>query len=231
MKRLVRRAAAGVAALALLAGTGCTVGTPDPSEPTPTSSAQAGVPSATTSPDRTDGQGDGPDPDELSAAIFDTAAERPQPIGSQTVQLGVANQPGVTTPVTFDVLWVRRTSDATLVRYQMSAPEPGLDMASTALGDGTNTEFFFRTALEDPAAGQRYLPLSYRWDAFDLTEIPDQTVNGCLCGYAGGRFLLSPEPMAMDVLYPPLPEGVTTVTFTAPGGLAIPDLAVAGAVR
>jgi outer membrane protein OmpA-like peptidoglycan-associated protein len=125
---------------------------------------------------------------------------------------------------------VRRTSGATLVRFQMSAPETVTDMSSQALGDSTNTEFFYRTALEDPAAGQRYLPLSYRWDSFDLTEIPDQPVNACLCGYAGGLFVLSPEPMVMDVLYPPLPDAVTSVTFTAPGGLSIPDLPVADAV-
>ena len=119
---------------------------------------------------------DGPGTEELSGLIFDAAAETEAPLASQTVELGVANQNGVTAPVTFDVLSVRRTSDATLVRFQMSTSEAELDMSSTALGDGSNTEFFFRTALEDPAAGTRYLPLSYRWDAFDVTEIADRPV-------------------------------------------------------
>ena len=231
MNRLVRAGASGLAVLALLAGSGCTVGTAEPGEAATPSRKAAGS-TAASSPDEADeqaGQDDGPDPEELSAAIFDAADERPSPIGTQTVELPIAYRPGVTAPVTFDVLSVRRTSGATLVRFQMSAPETVTDMSSQALGDSTNTEFFYRTALEDPAAGQRYLPLSYRWDSFDLTEIPDQPVNACLCGYAGGLFVLSPEPMVMDVLYPPLPDAVSSVSFTAPGGLSIPDLPVSGA--
>jgi hypothetical protein len=232
VNRLVRAGASGLAVLALLAGSGCTVGTAEPSGQPASPSSEAGGSPSSGSTDEADGpagQDDGPDPEELSAAIFDAADDRPPPIGTQTVELPVAYRPGVTTPVTVDVLSLRRTSDATLVRFQMSAPETVTDMSSQALGDSTNTEFFYRTALEDPAAGQRYLPLSYRWDSFDLTEIPDQPVNACLCGYAGGLFVLSPEPMVMDVLYPPLPDAVSSVSFTAPGGLSIPDLPVADA--
>ena len=228
MRPLVRAAVAGLAALAVLTGAGCTLSADDPGQdPTPAPATQAG-PDPSPRPTATDEPADGPGTEELSELIFDAAAETEAPLASQTVELGVANQNGVTAPVTFDVLSVRRTSDATLVRFQMSTSEAELDMSSTALGDGSNTEFFFRTALEDPAAGTRYLPLSYRWDAFDVTEIADRPVNGCLCGYAGGRFLLSPEPLVMDVLYPPLPPEVTTVTFAAPGGLSIPGLTVTG---
>ena len=219
---VVRRA---LVCLVVVAVSGCTVGGADP-EGTPT-------PPGTSSPAEADGaeptgsEAVGPDAADLSAEIFAAAEQQPDPLAGQTLEVPRLNGGGETGPVTVEVLAVDRRPHSTLVTVTMTTTEETFQPASDALGDRLNAEFFFRIALEDPAAGVRYLPLSYRWDSFDATAIPDQPVNGCLCAYAGGNFTLSPEPLVMDVLYPPLPPEVTSVTMTAPDGLAIPDLPVA----
>ena len=211
--------------LAVVALTGCTAGDADPegNPPSQGSSSPAGTDGA--EPSNTKAQG--PDAADLSAEIFAAAEQRPDPLAGQTLEVPRLNVGGETGPVTVEVLAVDRRPHSTLVTVTMTTTEETFQPASDALGDRLNAEFFFRIALEDPAAGVRYLPLSYRWDSFDVTAIPDQPVNGCLCAYAGGNFTLSPEPLVMDVLYPPLPPEVTTVTMTAPDGLAIPNLPVA----
>jgi hypothetical protein len=229
-RRLDRAAAAVLVGLAVLAGTGCTVGAEDPGATDVTAGSTGSAPTGAAAPRPSATERDRPGTAELSEQIFAAAQTDPEPVGSQTLQLPVENTQGtVTAPVTVDVLQVRRARDSTLVTWQISTTEDTLRMDTDALGSRVNAEFFEDVTLEDPAGGVRYRALSYRWGDFALTEIPATPVNACLCAYRASGFLIGPDPIVMDSLYPPLPAGTTTVTLAAPDGLSIPALPVSDA--
>lgn len=126
------------------------------------------------------------------------------------------------------MLAVQRTDDATLLTIQTSSPQAGVRLGPRAFNDlpVASLEFFDRFALEDTSNGIRNRPLS--WLRPDETNLDpaDGPPNSCICPYRGSSFTLSPEPPVFETLYGPLPEDGATVTLTAPGGLAIPDLTV-----
>lgn len=222
-----RRLAVPVAAagLALLLG-GCTL---SGGQSEPTGSPEAGGSSGTTT-DSTPTESEtpsGPTPEELSAELLEqAAAATPAPLGSQTVQVDAVGG-AATVPVTIDVLAVQRTRDATKVTMQMSSPEVVEGLRNTALSTVglENTTFFDRFALQDTPNGVNYFALS--WLRPDLDdEDPQGPPNSCICPYRGAALVLSPEPIVMDALFGPLPEGVDTIAFIGPDEVLIPDLPV-----
>lgn len=216
-----------VAAAALALG-GCTVSGAD--EPGPSGDAAPATSGPTEEQEPTEDESPvGPSPEELSEQVLEVAsAPVGEPIAGQTVTIDEAPNPGTSAEVTVDILSVERTADATLVRLQLSSPTPGVQLGRQVFNDvgSANLEFFNRFALEDTTNGTRYLPLSWRRAATNDLEPADAPLNSCICPYRGNNLTLGPEPIVMDSLYGPLPDGVTAVTFTAPGGVAIPDVPV-----
>lgn len=213
-------------AVALLVG-GCTLSGSDP-EPTPATDAAGSSPSVepSTRPSPQDAP-DGPTPEEISADLLALAAAAPPaPVASQTLEIEVSG--GEAAQVTVDVLELRRTRDATLLRFQLSSAEPvGLPEYGTFSDRGSpNREFLDRLNLLDAASGVRHYPLSWLRAGTDDPAPPDGPPNSCVCPNLGQSFQLSPTPMAVDVLYGPLPDDVTTVALEAPGELSIPALPV-----
>ncbi|WP_380164465.1 hypothetical protein [Jannaschia sp. R86511] len=152
------------AALALtLTGTlvvgGCTL---SGSEPTPATNAAAAPSTGSTAPPSPSQTPDGPTPEQMSADLIAlAAADLPAPLGSQTVRIEVSGGPAA--DVTVDVLELRRTRDATLLRLQMSTAEPvGLPEYGTFSDRGSpNREFLDRLNLFDAQDGVRHYPLSW----------------------------------------------------------------------
>lgn len=220
-----RRLAPLVMAAALVLG-GCTVsgGEDDPTQAPDQPSTR---PSTTTSQPEED-EADGASNEELSAAVLALGAEQPAPLASQTLQVPGRSGSDVAT-VTVDVLELRRRTDSTLLRLQLSSPTPGTKIENIALDTDRNSEFFDRFGLEDTTSGVRYLPLAWNRGILGDAENPDGPVDSCVCGYRASNFTLGPEPIVMDFLYGPLPQEVSSVTLTAPDGLSVPDLAVPAA--
>lgn len=219
-------AAVTVAAVALV---GCTA-QPDPepspgatAAPAPSASAEASAPAAGT-------VADGVDPAELSRQVLDAAAgaatELPV-VSSQTLQVPTGLTADGTAEVTVDVRAVQRREESTVVTLAMSATEPDVQLAPDALSGSRNLAVLDQVAMEDPAAGERYLPLSWRrWiGSPDNLEL-DGATNSCVCP-TRRLMRLGPEPLLMDVVYGPLPADVTTVSITTPDGLlALTDVPV-----
>ncbi|MGJ7441464.1 hypothetical protein [Aquipuribacter sp. MA13-6] len=222
--RGVRAATASIGLVVLVSG--CTAA-PEPSPgpdgaPVP---ASAG-PSPSAAPAET--IGDGVDPADLSRQVLDSSvrpADAPT-LASQTVEVPTGLTADGTTQVTVQVRAVERRDHSTLLTLAVSAADPGTELAPDVFGGARNLEKFDSIALEDPAAGRRYLPLSWRrWiSAPDDLEL-DGPTNDCVC--PDRKAVLGPEPVLMDVMYGPLPGDVTTVSVTSPDGLlAITDVPV-----
>lgn len=215
-----------VLAAALLMG-GCTV-SGDGADPLPSGDSAGEVeesPDATSPASPSTPQG--PSADELSADVLAlAAADLGAPLGGQTIEvLDSSNQP---VPVTVEVMDLRQTDHATLLRLQMSSTQEvgALDLDVFAQPGNPTREFFERFGLEDDQNGVRYYPLSWRRAGVDETAPPPGPPNSCICPYRGQSFTLTAEPLIMDVLYGPLPGGVPSVALVSPEGLRIPDLAV-----
>lgn len=216
-----------VVAAALTLG-GCTVSGADVPDPSGDAAPVTSGPSTDQEPTEV-GTPAGPSPEELSEQVLEVAsAPVGEPIASQTVTIDGAPSPGTSAEVIVDVLAVERTADATLVRMQLSSPAPGVTFGRQVFNDvgSANLEFFDRFAMEDTTGGTRYLPLSWRRAPTNDLEPADTPLNSCICPYRGNNLTLSPTPIVFDSLYGPLPDDATTVTFTAPGGVSIPDVSV-----
>lgn len=214
-----------VLATALALG-GCTVSGGEASpEPSGVASGRT-TGSADSTPDAAPSPS-GPSVDELSADVLALAgADLGAPLGGQTIEvLDNGNQP---VQVTVDVLELRRTRDATLLRLTMSSPsEVGTLQVGTFSAPGTSArEFFDRISLEDGGAGTRHHPLSWRRTEGNEAAPVEGPLDSCVCPFRGQSFTLTPEPLVMDVLYGPLPEGVQSVAVVSPDGLRIPDVAL-----
>ncbi|WP_380163917.1 hypothetical protein [Jannaschia sp. R86511] len=213
---------------AVLALGGCTLSGGEQAAPTDRPAGSAPATDATTSEPTPEPSAEGPSPEELSAQVIDAAAAPVgEPIASQTLAVeDTTPTPG--TEVTIDVLSVQRTENATLLTMQMSSAEPGVQLGPQAFRNReVDVEFFSLFALEDGSNGIRYRPLSWLRPNTDDLEPADGPPNSCICPYRGNDFTLSPEPLVFEALYGPLPDGVTTVSLTAPGGVDLPDLPVA----
>lgn len=220
----------------LLAGvlllTGCTSGT-DGDEPAagPATTAPPSSPSSSAS----SGGGGAVDPGDLSRDLLATAAaaaaaeEELTPLGSQSLQVPQAASRGPMT-VQVDVLRLERRADSTLVTVALSSPTDPVEGAQPDRGvfdESVGNAYFLRVALEDTAGGVRHYPLSWRRQVTRELSPPEPgPLNSCVCMFRQNLHL-APEPVVMDALYGPLPEGVDEVTLFAPDGLMIPDLPVA----
>jgi hypothetical protein len=181
---------AGLALAAALALGGCSV-TSDDEQPGPDGAAS---PTRSAAADRRT-------PEQLSAQVLDAAEQAvagAKPIGSATGETR-----GGTT-LTIDVLSVDPVTDGTLVTMRFSGDGSGLAGPAGFADKRYNTQEFARTlALVDRTVTKsRYLPLQF-----------DDYREACTCPVL--QMELGAEPQTVTALYPPLPEGVTTVDLVA----------------
>ncbi|MEJ5913013.1 hypothetical protein [Pseudokineococcus sp. 1T1Z-3] len=176
----------------------------------------------------------GPGTAELADAVFAQAAaeaDTSTPLGAGTIEV-VGLTGGDPNPVTVEILSIERRPSTTLVTLAMSSTEAGTSMENGTFDLRSNAAFISTFGLEDRSSGLRYLPLTWhrlRTEAIETGEEGPRLRaedNSCVCAYRGSNFRLGPDPIVMSSLYPPLPEDLRSVTFTAPGGLEISDLPV-----
>lgn len=198
MTRTTVRLGAGLLAAALL--TGCSLGGDD--EPGPTRSGA--TPSASAS-------APGKSPEQLSAEVLDAAAaaDEAEPIGSAS---------GTTrgkTELTIDVLSIEPVTDGTLVTMRFSGDGSGLAGPSGFADERYDAANFGRTLylVDRTVTKSRYLPLQFE----DYRE-------ACTCPVL--QMELGSTPQTVTALYPPLPDGVTTVDLVANDILTVKGLAV-----
>ena len=191
------------AVLAALTVGGCTIGGADDGEPSGDAAPVTPGPddtAGTTGPDEEETP-DGPSPDELSADLLASSAQTPKPLGSVTSVV-----PPVDVETTLEVLEVRPVEGATFVVLRLTALGEAHNVGPTTFADGRfGTQNFVRDIyLDDVAGGTRYLPLQF-----------EDYRAACICPYK--PLELGPEPQVVTALFPPLPDGTSTVDLSLGG--------------
>ena len=172
---------------------GCTGDTAP--EPTPTaSSAPAAQPEPTTEPSPAASVDVAASSREVLDAASAAQAARDEVLASQTVEVPLGLTASETGEVTVDVRRVERREASTLVTIGLSAAAPGTQLAPDVFSDRRDLEQLHQVALEDPAGGERYLPLSWRrWISTPDNLVLDGPANTCVCP-SRAQLLLGPEP-------------------------------------
>lgn len=204
------RAAAVVAATVLLAS--CTLSSGEPDDDGSEAAAPTGGVTDSVEPSAAP-SAEGPSPQELNDDILAAAAAEEQPLGSVS---GPASPQEIDTLL--EVLEIRPTTDGTLVRMRLSSPSDSYSIGPTTFASGRfGTQNFVRDVyLDDTQAGVRYLPLQFEDYRF-----------ACVCPYI--PFEVGPEAQEVHALFPPLPDGTTTVDLSlANSGLVVEGLPVGG---
>jgi len=189
--------------LAALTVGGCTIGGADDDEPSGDAAPVTSGPddtAGTTGPDEGETP-DGPSPEELSADLLASSAQTPKPLGSVTSVV-----PPVDVETTLEVLEVRPVEGATFVVLRLTALGEAYNVGPTTFADGRfGTQNFVRDIyLDDVAGGTRYLPLQF-----------EDYRAACICPYK--PLELGPEPQVVTALFPPLPDGTSTVDLSLGG--------------
>lgn len=196
-------AAAGLVVTGLLL-TGCSGGDPEP-EPTGT-----GAPTETAATAPTP---EGSTPEQLSeqvlAAASDNQASPPIASGGGTFDTDVT--------LDIEVTSLEATEHGTLLTARFSGA-PGESLSLAELGNRTNMSVYFARNIylvDDAVSHSRYLPLQF-------------TDYRAACVCPAFSLKLGPEPQTVTALFPPLPDGVTSVDLVLNDEVTVPGVPVGG---
>ena len=181
VKALTAIASAAALALALSA---CTDGSDtNPSDPTSSSGEPTTSRTATI------------EPKDRSQQVFD-AYTPDKVIGSTSGKIRGFNSNRPSEDVTFEVLSVEATSDATILRFQLTATD-------SPLLHRTGADWTFQPTLRPPGAKVRTQTLTAALPKYD-----ERSYDVCVCTSVYGA---GSTPQPQEVVYPPLPTDVTEV--------------------
>jgi len=140
--------------------------------------------------------------------------EAPPPLATARGDLPLVTGPSA--PVEVEVLQVRASADATLLRWRLrSADGQSRQLASNALSTSPSRDTR-QVALVDEEGGVRLQPYTY---------LRQQTGTvSCVCSVLPGR--VGRNGVSMYALYPPLKAGVASVDVVLPGVLTAQDVEV-----
>ncbi|WP_277453693.1 hypothetical protein [Janibacter sp. DB-40] len=138
-----------------------------------------------------------------SSQIFE-AAQEPQALGAAkgTVNLGIGFRDRE--HVIFEVTDVRVTTDATILRYQLTAQQDAVNLAMEG-------RFWFdQPTLQAPGSDTKLQTVT--------ASIPEgkhqRAQERCVCTSIHDA---GPDPRSQTAMYPPLPKDATKVKVTLPG--------------
>lgn len=209
LTRLLKLSAVGLAVIVTVAG--CS-GSDEADTPAPVPSSSSSATGTPAPPSPGVSAPTGVDPQALSEEVLAAGAAavgRPA-LASRTADVEDEE-------MTLDVMEIRRTRDGTLAEFRLSSTRPDVQVGASRFEEDRLGAVYSVTGiyLDDPSAGLRYRPLQY-----------DDEVRGVACICPIKPIELGPEPQTLYALFPPLPDGVTTVTFRMHDAFEVPDVPV-----